>query len=291
MLKSKLYNYKFVANIHTIDVESKNPPKFYQGITKMPRASIADDKLHYFTQINPNSLFGGDIFAYSQYEEVMQEILRVIEIDDDWKYHRVDFKLDCYDDCFIDYFKLHHLLFYLFTTNDRVPEVRTFTQDSEITGIKVSRKHFEATYYDKEKERGYPFPIKARTELRAKNLNGKSPIEAVDYIFKRLDALPSLYENLQHKLNIKEYNSYRAYCERLQADTRKDMITDFVKENRDSFFHFNQLTEFCEICGSDSPTHRAKSIKQTAKLEFFRKSDISDYIANIKGAMSHFMSA
>ena len=103
MNKTKLANYRLTASIHTINLRSKAQPLAPEGIdSKILQPCYLPKTGVWSTIINPNKL-RGDIFTYSEFCAVVNELCDMVHIPD-FKYYRTDIRLDSYEDTFKDYY-------------------------------------------------------------------------------------------------------------------------------------------------------------------------------------------
>jgi hypothetical protein len=297
-LKNKnLADYSLTASIHTVQIRSSYVAAFQTMDDKMVkvRQTLDNETGEHISHsiINPNNYGVGELLKYSQYEAVMSALMKKAGVSD-YKYDRIDFRFDSYEDTFLEYYKLNSLLLGLFTmeykfrNNEPTESVGQITRSKQGVGIK--NQSMELVYYDKEKESNGKNPCKARLELRSKLLDGKQPTAAAALWFTRLDKAKRHFTELQKHYNASLYTHYLAWRkESCPENKNKDMITAFVRENRNCFFTKRQLQEFCAMCGVKSPKYRAKNLKQSCGLEFFSQKDVRTYIEKIKNCLKKFM--
>ena len=297
MDKNKLNNYILTASIHTVEVHGGNIADFlgmdcrlvkpHQNINK----STGEIVCHCI--INPHYYVVDEILKYSEYEEVMASILEQANVTD-YEYDRVDIRLDSYEENYQDYFKLNSLLLGLFTMRYMFKNDEPTESAGQITrhkcGVYVKNQQISIDYYDKKKESENKYPCKARLEFRAMKLKGKTPKEVADLWFKRLNNALGYYKELQEKYNCGLYQYYLKWLkDNFPKSKGKDKLRYFVRENKDCFFTPQQLEAFCELCGVEKPTSRAKSLKRTCGIEFITYSDIKIYVQKIKNAITYFL--
>jgi hypothetical protein len=297
LAKKSLAEYKLTASIHTVKIRSNYAPALHnfderivKPYEKIDRAT--GEKVSHCI-INPNNYGVNEVYKYSRYEDVMSELMTKANVSD-YSYDRIDFRFDSFEDTFLEYYKLNSLLLGLFTMEYRFRNNEPTESIGQITrskhGISLKNRSMELVYYNKEIESEGKNICKARLELRAKLLKGLPPEAAARTWYKRLDKAERHFAELQKYYNSCLYKHYLKWLAECCPERKgKDMITAFVRENRNSFFTTRQLQEFCSLCGVENPQSRAKNLKQSCGIEFFSRKVIKAYILKLKKHLKEYM--
>jgi hypothetical protein len=295
--KDFLAEHKLTASIHTVNVRSDYAPalhNFDEKIVKVrQKLNKETGEMVSHSIINPNNYGMGELQKYSRYEAVMSHLMKKANVSD-YSYDRIDFRFDSYEDTFSQYFKLNSILLGLFTmkyafrNNEPTESVGQITRSKY--GVTIKNQSMELVYYDKEKESNGRNPCKARLEFRAKRLDGNLPPAIFRTWVKRLYKVESHYDELQKYYNECLHKHYLSWLEECCPERNgKDMITSFVRENRNSFFTNQQLQNFCAMCGVVNPESRAKNLKQSCSIEFFSRKDVRAYIKKLMYCIKDFI--
>lgn len=299
MQKNKLNTYSLTASIHTINIRSPAQPIIPNCVdTNILRTIYLPKSNIWSTIVNPNKLHG-DIFAYSEFCAVVADLFDKLDAPN-FTYYRTDIRLDSYKDNFKDYYKLNSLLIglfgLLFNDPNRQAISHMLIQSKEFSDIAAANQYWEVTYYNKKLQTNDTDPAKARLEfrsLKSTNASGHPPHEIKTMWFKKLDALPKLYNDLQNNCNAELYKAYQEHCKyNSKGAVRKDYITNFLSSyiSGITIYTRRQLIAFLQMCGLTGKTaeYRADNIIEKVHIEFFSKADIERYIEKIKIAMDNF---
>ena len=297
MNKNKLEDIALIASVHTVQVDSADLPVIQEGETRFIKSRLIRNRqtgeITSKNIINPHNYEYQEILNYSKYKTVMQELTETVGLSD-YSYSRIDFRLDSYEDNYLEYFKLNSLLTGLLTMKYRFKNNEPTESTGQRTRLKcsvyVKNQRIAVEYYDKKKESLDRFPCKARLEFRELRADGKTPEDVAHLWFARLDNLAGYYNVLQLRYNKSLFEHYQYWLEANKLTTSgSNFLTAFVRENQDAIFSIRQLEKFCEMCGVKNPASRAKNIKKTCNIECFSYNDIKSYINIIKVAITSFL--
>ena len=295
--KNKLRQYDLTASIHTVEIHSNCKPRL-TGLCKnsMKVHYIFNDDTGRLTShciVNPHSFVDVEILEYSRYKAVVAKLAKMARLRN-YKYDRIDIRLDSYDDNFLEFFKLNSLLIGLFSSAYKFKQ----GEPNATYGLLARRNHnvyvknhyMEIEYYDKQKATGNRFDCKARLEFRAKKLNGKNPISVAELWRNRFEKLDVQYFNFLDSCNKSLYRHYERWLLQNQSPkTKSDMLLPFIRENQEIVFSTKQLELFCQMCGVKNPKSRAKNICNSCGIETVSLPNIREYIAKIENAITQYM--
>ena len=178
----KINSYKLIASVHTIQIDSVDSPALQEGDTRFIKSRLNQNwrtgEITSKSIINPHNYEYQEIFNYSKYSSVMQELTETVGLSD-FSYSWIDFRLDSYEDNYLEYFKLNSLLTGLLTMKYRFKNNEPTESTGQRTRLKcrvyVKNQRIAVEYYDKKKESLDRFPCKARLEFRELRANSKTP--------------------------------------------------------------------------------------------------------------------
>lgn len=300
MNKQKLKNLKLQSSIHTFSVRSATEPTIRSHISdRIVRASYMEKTKSWIIRVNPNKFKDGDIFVYSQFMALVNDLFNDMNIPD-FRFWRTDIRLDSYEDNFKECYKLNVLLISLlsldFSDTNGQPISHMLTCTKEFSDISTRNQYWEVKYYNKKFQTNDTDPAKARLEFRSLKATqdvNYAPHIVKDKWFKKLDTLANRYEELQKQCNELLYGAYEEYCLfNRSTDCSRDMLTKFfsVYSNTLTVFSRKQLIRFFEICGVDKNTieDRVNYVCSKTNIEFISKNELISYIDIIKKSMDDF---
>ena len=295
MDRDKLVNYELTASIHTVEIHSNRRPLhgvLGEEVIKVTcKPGRKTGKLISRSIINPHEYGYGEITNYSLYEEAMSEITEEVGLRN-YEYSRVDIRLDCFEDNYLEYVKLNGLLLGLFSIaykviNDDVT-VNSGLRKRFVHGVYLKNQSMGIEYYDKKKQSQNKFPCKARLEFRAFKLKGKCPVDVMNTWNRRLGRLERYYDKFLDECNEDLYRYYEYWLKKNQLDnSAKSTLRCFIRENQGIVFTTKQLERFCLMCGWNEG--RGKRIHDTLHIEMISQSDIRRYISKIKKEIARYM--
>jgi hypothetical protein len=284
------------ASIHTVEICSKQIPvldELDKGAVKLrPSYNWNTGEITNYMVVNPHNYDGDELLLYCYFEDTMRDLTEKMKLSD-WKYNRVDIRLDSYDDNYQAYFKLNALLIGLLNMKCNFkggePVISTGLMTRLKCSVFVKNDQWAIEYYDKKKESQDRFPCKARLEFRMKRLSGKTPLEVMELLFRRLEKLDSYYKEWLEKLNKCLYAHYCATNEHLLTKIGKCNVTAFVKKHEEVFYSRKQISDFCKMCGVEKFEGRANDIVRRTGMELISQKDIREYIASIKRLITEYI--
>lgn len=289
--QKKLENYNLTGSIHTLAVKSQGLVEEVED--EVSRCIISSTKakngLTTTSIINVNKMVG-DLFTYSEFDEVFKEILRGAKIKE-YDIVRADMRFDSYDpQHYHQYAKLNRYLISALAVTYQVRNAyrsqNLFSQKQ--LSIAIKNKYFEAENYDKYAESGGTDAAQSRLEERSKGLTDKDLKEEFtegwftrwDKALKNLDEVHKRYNDELEQI----YNEgKKAFPVRFRS------LTDFLIQYQDCIFCKKQmidlLSRFPEV---KDPVNRAENHKKRYGIEYFSQTDIRRAVKEIKRATKAF---
>jgi hypothetical protein len=280
------------ASIHTVEIRSEQTPDFSEAdeslITK--KRLVKDErtgKITNYIVVNPNNYYEGEddeVWCYSDFEDVMTDFTETLKLHDR-EYSRIDIRVDCYEDRYLEYFKLNSLLTGLlsnkFTFRNNESTISMGQKTRFKNSVYLKGRLWDIEYYDKKKESQDKFPCKARLEfrLRLNRQTRKAIPDVVALLFDRLENLDTYYDECLENFNNHLYTHYKWVEEHEPLKGRKDNVTPYVKENQDAFFSRKQIREFCKMCEIKNYEGRANDIVRRTGIELISRKNVREYIA------------
>ena len=293
MDKQKLNNYKLTGSIHTLSVKS-------DGVVEEVQPEVSDciiasthtkNGTTTTSIINPNKLVG-DVFAYSEFDTVLNTILAGAGID---KYTliRADMRFDSYEpEHYRDYEKLNRYLISALAVTYKVDNCyrseNLFSQQQ--LSIAIKNKYFECENYDKAAESHGTDAASSRLEVRSKSwADNDLRREFVEHWFSRWDKAIRNLDQVH-----KRYNDEleKIYLAGRQAYPRKfRSLTDFLMQYQGCIFCKAQmidlLSRFPEV-GPEKARTRAENHKKRYGIEYFSRRDVAAAVEEVKRATLDF---
>lgn len=285
-------NYKLVASIHTAQIKSKGiienvDPNISECIQTSSRKY--KDGIITSTKINPNKS-GGNVYKYSQFQDVFEEILKGTKIDN-YTVARVDIRLDSFDaKHYKKYQKLHKYILsalaVTYSIQNTYLTLDLFT--TEQRSIAIKNRRFEAEYYNKELQTYGTDLAKSRLELRSTSLNTKDILIVQEEWENRLAKARKNLDKVKQRFNNELEKIYKDNTN--SKPTRFRNLTDFLIQYQDCFFDKAQLIDFLKRFPKDikDPVIRAENHKKRYGLEYISNAQVDAAIQEIKRAIKYF---
>lgn len=313
MNKNKLDNYSLTGSIHTLSVKS---PGIIEDVQKeVSNCITANSQIKNQTTtsiINPNKLMG-DVFLFSEFEEVFNTILTGAGIKN-YNIIRADMRFDNYNpEHYRAYAKLNRYLISALAVSYKMKNVYRATNlfNQRQLSVSVKNDYFECENYDRaaksEITENRTEPAQSRLEERTtsrqwRRINDKARPEELEIIsdwnthalkreftdgwFERWDKAIKNLDLVQKTYNDELEKLYNA--DKNSRPCRFRSMTDFILQYQDCIFTRKQLIDLFHRLGVENPTGRAKNHKQRYGIEFFSKSDVQYAINEVKRATTYF---
>lgn len=296
MNTNKLESFTVKGNIHTVEIRVRNiicepqdqntNHKYFSCLSQVKSDT---GEVTSTCRINVSNFGFGEVLSISKFEEVVQQIIKIVGIED-YSYSRIDFKFDSNDGKdFEPYLKINKLLTLLFTliftikSKNAVESSNLFTGD--VHSIWISNNDIEIQFYDKTNQTEGERKC-ARFELRKKRLKACSPNLIYPYWRKRLDKLADQFEMLQQLINDKLIEVYQRDKNKTPSKFRNH--NDFALQHQTVIFCHNQLVDLFQRMGLENSEVLARNFKQRYRIEYFSKKDIESFLVKYKNALKNY---
>lgn len=216
MRSNKIRDLNLTASVDTLSIVSPeisqaNPNELPWVTRVFIRQNGYSDRTNYEYRFNLNNI-AGEIYSLPQFEQTLSTAMDAMGISE-YRYIRIDFRIDSEVNAYEEYLKLNKCLLLLFTLKYRVKNryqsIDPLMLDS--LTVRVQNQYFEVENYNKELEEPGGNVIN-RLELRRKRIRkGTTCSELITSWIMRLNSLPAYYSQLQENCNKAIYDKWLAF--------------------------------------------------------------------------------
>ncbi|MCI5903602.1 MAG: hypothetical protein MRZ61_00495 [Oscillospiraceae bacterium] len=269
--------------IDTIEVKSETPTP-YNNIDKtyVRKIEKRDINTNSFTYIlNPDTANSNvPIYDSNTYYSVSDYMINSLELTAPIK-TRIDFRFDCFNENYEKYAKLNKLLILLiankYNLNNRYESIDPLLL-KPLT-VRAQNTRLEIENYNK----SFASPndiVKNRLEFRSKQLYDNRNENVKEYNeFKKWceriqeSTTPENYKSVQDNINTALYNNYL----KEQQEIKCFSINEFLHEYRNSIFTSKQLSDLYKCIGYKDPEQSAKKYIKRKGIILFSLKDLIMY--------------
>lgn len=308
MNQEKLKNYNLTGSFHTFTVTTDGLfDEKSESLKDVYKSTINQDNTKTTTTINLNKI-NGDLLSFDDFKEKF-EIFRESIGMENYRFQRVDFRLDSYD-------KEHYQAFsklnkYLISAVALTYNVKNCYKTDGLfshkqLSIAIKNDYFQLENYDRNAK-------SLITENHQETAQSRLEERTVSKEFRRLysdDHCRDGMEILQDEFTVNWFSRWDKALENLDAvglryndelekiyHANKDAypvrfrsITEFVMQYQDSIFSQKQLINLLQRLGVASAKERAKSYKKRYGIEYISKKDAKTAVEEIKRATLDYFS-
>lgn len=292
MQSEKLRNIELFTGVHTLSIRTNCQamylPDSNPAITELPRHK-SDDNIYYYYKLNLNKLVGREIWTKESFNEILRSTLHDIGIEqDDFVFHRVDFRVDQTSCTYEDQWKLHLALISLVSFSYKLENFWLSEKPLDLTKLTIRSQgsRYQVENYNKAAEHpGYP--AKNRFEMRSIRLNtNNDPADELVLWVKRL------------RRALKQYDNLLAHCnkvlllnwEKENGTKRTKTLSEFLRKYERLIFSNKQLVSFMSEIGKQNPKTSAHNFKSKNNIEFITLKNLNCYIDKIEEAVNAYIS-
>lgn len=305
MNKEKRSRYELKGSFHTLEV--KSPFAEQDGKREYISTRFNGKKEIATSKINPNK-YDSDIFTFSEFQDVFNEILKESNIDE-YRITRADMRFDNYDESnYLAFAKLNKYIIsalaVTYQVKNRYKTVELFS-DRQLS-ICIKNDYFECENYDRKQKNEVTGndteQAKARLEERTTakqwhRLNGGNYFDT-EWNMKALkkeftkgweERWNKARQNL--KLVQEMYNDElvkKYYKGKNARPVQFRSLTDFLISNQDNIFTSMQMVDLLKRLDVPNPESRAKYHKKKYGIEYFSQKDVDFAIKEIKRATKEY---
>ncbi len=283
--------YKLRGSIHTLSVKGQNNISVLSPEVSSCVTGCVNNKDGEVTRILNLNKLGNEIYSYSEFKDKLLYVLDALNMLDNYKITRVDFRLDSYSEKFFqDYLKMHR---YMLSAMALSYKVKNGYKTDGLFSLKtqslcIKGRHIEVENYDKYVESSGTDSAYSRLEERSKQFLSQNdiPREFLEVWNSRwLKALNNL-ELVQEKYND---SLYRLFQEQVNTVPKKFRnVRDFIMQHQDCIYTHNQLVDLLKLLGITEPESKANHYKQDYGIEFFSKTNLDKAINEIANATERY---
>ena len=295
--KRENYIKNIYAALHTLAIncaECNSDNADGNVVKSVSRKKVRNkDEYKYYLQLNPNKVVPGDMIrGYSQFMEVVQQVVDLMEISD-FTIGRADmsFNSDAMEDYDL-YSKLNRLIICCISKYKNIPncyESRDLWSLRSLS-IAIKNEYLEAENYNKSIEDPNVL-AKNRLELRSKRMK-LGLVDEFQYKWVIiLDAAVQEFDSVQERYNEELAKIWNMDIQKPKKERDFVSWTAFVLQFKDCIFTRKQLRELLELIGVQNPDGAAKRFKDRHQIEFFSKNDLVTVVQALKDAMNVYFSA
>lgn len=293
--KRILYIIHLYAALHTLSIKvyqlnyalAKSHPLIK---TVSQKVSSTTGEIYYTLQLNPNKILPGTMIkSYSEFEAVLEQILKDIEADvKQVELIRVDLSLNSdYEEDYKLFKKLNKALICGIAEANKVQNCYQ-SQDlwtCESLSIAIKSNVLECENYNKFLESKGQVDTKNRLELRSlnirKGLKYLPSVFKVDW-FERLDTAVEHFEAVQQHYNRELVKIWKEDREKKFRDRKFKFLTTFLSVYSECIFTSKQMEALLTEIGVKNPKNTIKKFKENYNIEFFSLKDLKIIVKGIK---------
>lgn len=290
IMKQDFLQLQLVCAIDTLEMYSNSIiyNNQYRGVTPCrPYLNEQTGEVRCKIKVNINTYHGSEIISHSKFKEVYDELQNNMG-GDDHILSRTDFRFDLYkNNSFRSGYKICRLLSLLLgfdlNLNNRYESIDPLTL--EPLNIVAKSKYYEIEYYNKSLQEPNS-GVQARLELRTKNLikSKKDISQCLLEWLKRLDDLPSSYQEFQNITNNYLYEKWRE-----EKGKKVKSANEFVRKYESSIYSKKQLIHFFELIGAENPVNAAGNCRRNNKFELISPNDLVRFCNNLRKSAKNYL--
>lgn len=309
MKLEKRNNYCLNGSFHTLEIKSQEIiPTEEKQVADCIATSINKNGTIVTSKINPNK-FDGDVFSFSDFKNVFNEILHENGIYE-YRITRADLRLDNYNSKhYLSFAKLNKYIISAlalsYSVKNRYKTVELLSENQ--ISIAIKNDYFQVENYDRaaksEITGNTTEQAQARLEERSTSRQWRKLNEGINFSEsdrnfqllkeeftigwekrwkKARENLKLVQDTYNHELVKKYYENKNAYPVQFRT------LTDFLIHYQGSIFTKMQMVELLKRLGIKNAENRAKYHKNKYGIEYFSKSDVDFAIKEIKRATHRY---
>ena len=253
------------------------------------------DKNETHMRVNPNKNNNGYILTeYTAFQKVMQDVFEELGVKE-FKWKRVDMSFNTMDNkYYANYTKLNRLLIACIanSTNDKNTYDTNNFWNGKTKSLATKNQLREVEFYDKADESQNRSPYYSRLELRSVRMNGDIEHEFLEVWFERLDKAIEEFEAVQNRFNQNMAEIYLEDLAKKKHDREFLSINSFLMTRRDYIFTSSQMKKLLMLLGlsTEEAQNKAYNFKKYHSIEYFKREDIEEIVADIKEKIIEYFS-
>lgn len=253
------------------------------------------DKNETYMRVNPNKNNNDYILTeYTAFQKVMQDVFKELGVKE-FKWKRVDMSFNTMDNkYYANYTKLNRLLNACIanSTNDKNTYDTKNFWNGKTKSLATKNQLREVEFYDKADESQNRSPYYSRLELRSVRMNGDIEHEFLEVWFERLDKAIEEFEAVQNRFNQNMAEIYLEDLAKKKHDREFLSINSFLMTRRDYIFTSSQMKKLLMLLGlsKEEAQNKAYNFKKYHSIEYFKREDIEEIVADIKEKIIEYFS-
>lgn len=253
------------------------------------------DKNETYMRVNPNKNNNGYILTeYTAFQKVMQDVFKELGVKE-FKWKRVDMSFNTMDNkYYANYTKLNRLLIACIanSTNDKNTYDTKNFWNGKTKSLATKNQLREVEFYDKADESQNRSPYYSRLELRSVRMNGDIEHEFLEVWSERLDKAIEEFEAVQNRFNQNMAEIYLEDLAKKKHDREFLSINSFLMTRRDYIFTSSQMKKLLMLLGlsKEEAQNKAYNFKKYHSIEYFKREDIEEIVADIKEKIIEYFS-
>ena len=253
------------------------------------------DKNETYMRVNPNKNNNGYILTeYTAFQKVMQDVFEELGVKE-FKWKRVDMSFNTMDNkYYANYTKLNRLLIACIanSTNDKNTYDTKNFWNGKTKSLATKNQLREVEFYDKADESQNRSPYYSRLELRSVRMNGDIEHEFLEVWFERLDKAIEEFEAVQNRFNQNMAEIYLEDLAKKKHDREFLSINSFLMTRRDYIFTSSQMKKLLMLLGlsKEEAQNKAYNFQKYHSIEYFKREDIEEIVADIKEKIIEYFS-
>lgn len=253
------------------------------------------DKNETYMRVNPNKNNNGYILTeYTAFQKVMQDVFEELGVKE-FKWKRVDMSFNTMDSKhYANYTNLNRLLIACIanSTNDKNTYDTKNFWNGKTKSLATKNQLREVEFYDKADESQNRSPYYSRLELRSVRMNGDIEHEFLEVWFERLDKAIEEFEAVQNRFNQNMAETYLEDLAKKKYDREFLSINSFLMTRRDYIFTSSQMKKLLMLLGlsKEEAKNKAYNFKKYHSIEYFKREDIEEIVADIKEKIIEYFS-
>ena len=253
------------------------------------------DKNETYMRVNPNKNNNGYILTeYTAFQKVMQDVFEELGVKE-FKWKRVDMSFNTMDNkYYANYTKLNRLLIACIanSTNDKNTYDTKNFWNGKTKSLATKNQLREVEFYDKADESQNRSPYYSRLELRSVRMNGDIEHEFLEVWFERLDKAIEEFEAVQNRFNQNMAEIYLEDLAKKKHDREFLSINSFLMTRRDYIFTSSQMEKLLMLLGlsKEEAQNKAYNFQKYHSIEYFKREDIEEIVADIKEKIIEYFS-
>lgn len=253
------------------------------------------DKNETYMRVNPNKNNNGYILTeYTAFQKVMQDVFEELGVKE-FKWKSVDMSFNTMANKYCaNYTKLNRLLIACIanSTNDKNTYNTKNFWNGKTKSLATKNQLREVEFYDKADESQNRSPYYSRLELRSVRMNGDIEHEFLEVWSERLDKAIEEFEAVQNRFNQNMAEIYLEDLAKKKHDREFLSINSFLMTRRDYIFTSSQMKKLLMLLGlsKEEAQNKAYNFKKYHSIEYFKREDIEEIVADIKEKVIEYFS-